>query len=93
MGVTATPSHDVLGRCSLRLLPPNVQSEYLSGAAGDFQHAVDVLLGLVVAAQKPEEEAGIVQGSSAGRLANLLQAALQLLNSLLVCESQREGRG
>lgn len=33
---------------------------YLSGAARDLQHVVNVLLGFVMVACEPEEEAGIV---------------------------------
>lgn len=64
----------------------DARGEYLSGAAGEPQHAVDVLLGLVMAAHEPEEEAGMVQGSPTGRLTHFLQAALELLNRLPVCE-------
>lgn len=53
---------------------------YLFGATADLQHVVNVFSGLVMAVYEPEEEAGVVQGSVTGRLADLLQAALQLLN-------------
>ena len=73
--------------------PHDAQGRYLSGAAGDLQRAVNVLLGLVMAAHEPEEEAGIVQGSPAGCLADFLQAALKFLNCFSVWESKTEEEG
>lgn len=87
------PYCDVSGHYFLWLLPQDACGEYLTGAVGELQHAVDVLPGLVMVAHEPEEEAGIVQGSPAGLLADFLQAALELLNCFLVCESHRGGRG
>ena len=77
---------------SAAAVPWMPEGRYLSGAAGDLQGAVDVLLGLVMAAQEPEEEAGIVHGCSIGCLADFLQAALELLNGFSVCESERRKR-
>lgn len=53
---------------------------YLFGATADLQHVVNIFPGLVVVAHEPEEEAGVVQGSVTGRLADFLQATLQLQN-------------
>lgn len=63
---------------------------HLPEAAADLQRAVHAVLGLVVVAHEPEEEAGVEQGPPAGRLARLLQAALQLPDGFLVCESEQE---
>lgn len=57
---------------------------YLSGATADLQHVVNIFPGLVVVAYEPEEEAGVVQGSVTGCLADFLQATLQLLNCFSV---------
>ena len=73
--------------------PHDARGQYLSGAAGDLQRAVNVFLGLVVAAHEPEEEASIVQGSPTGCLADFFQAALKLLNCFSVWEFVRGGRG
>ena len=63
---------------------------YLFGATADLQHVVNIFPGLVVVAYEPEEEAGVVQGSVAGRLADFLQAALQLLNCFSVYIQKRK---
>lgn len=90
-GSNGHPTMMCLDAAFLSCCPHDAHVRYLSGAAGDLQHAVDVLLGLVMVAQEPEEEAAIVQGSPTGCLADFLQAALQLLNSFSVFESERGG--
>lgn len=84
-GVTLTMCLDtaLLG-CGPKML------SYLFGATADLQHAVNIFPGLVVVAYEPEEEAGVVQGSVAGRLADFLQAALQLLNCFSVYIQKRK---